>query len=136
MRAFLLDIAGMDESRLNPLHSSDLGLGNPGRDSTALSIVEIDLSSIEALGHPTYHVVARHSWIGENHLAVFGRIKALAETWQPQHIVIDATGVGEGLWALLDRAFPCPGHPGQVHRAGEIRARLALPLHHRDRSLP
>ena len=24
----------------------------------------------------------------------------------PQHIVIDATGVGEGLWAMLDRAFP------------------------------
>jgi hypothetical protein len=39
-------------------------------------------------------------------LSVFGKIKSLAETWHPQHIVIDATGVGEGLWALLDRAFP------------------------------
>ena len=104
--AFLLDIAGMDESRLNPLHTSDLGLGNPGRDSTALSIVEIDLSTLAELGHPTYHVVARHSWVGENHLAVFGKLKNLAETWHPQHIVIDATGVGEGLWALMDRAFP------------------------------
>jgi len=104
--AFLLDVAGMDESRMNPLHTSDLGLGNPGRDSTAVSIVGIDLSTLEALGHPTYHVVARHSWVGENHLAVFGKLKNLAETWHPQHIVIDATGVGEGLWALLDRAFP------------------------------
>jgi Terminase RNaseH-like domain len=104
--AFLLDIAGMDESRLNPLHSPDFGLGNPGRDSTALSIVQIDLSTLEFLGHPTYHVVARHSWVGENHLSVFGKLKSLAETWHPQHILIDATGVGEGLWALLDRAFP------------------------------
>jgi hypothetical protein len=104
--SFLIDVAGMDESRLNPLHSPDFGLGNPGRDSTALSIVEIDLSSLEALGHPTYHVVARHSWVGESHLAVFGKLKSLAETWHPQHIVIDATGVGEGLWAMLDRAFP------------------------------
>ena len=32
--------------------------------------------------------------------------KNLAAQWSPQHIVIDATGVGEGLWALLDRAFP------------------------------
>jgi hypothetical protein len=102
--AFLLDVAGMDESKLN-LASGD-GLGNPGRDSTALTIVRIDLSTLPDLGHPTYHVVARHSWIGENHLAVFGKLKSLAETWQPQHIVIDATGVGEGLWALLDRAFP------------------------------
>ena len=28
------------------------------------------------------------------------------ESWRPQHIVIDASGVGEGLWALLDKAFP------------------------------
>jgi hypothetical protein len=104
--SFLLDVAGMDESRLNPLHSSDFGLGNPGRDSTALTIVQIDLSSLATLQRPTYHVVARHSWVGENHLSVFGKIKALAETWHPQHIVIDATGVGEGLWAMLDRAFP------------------------------
>jgi hypothetical protein len=104
--AFLLDVGGMDESRLNPLYSPDLGLGNPGRDSTALSIVEIELSTLETLGHPTYHVVARHNWVGETHLAVFGKLKNLAETWHPQHIVMDATGVGEGLWALMDHAFP------------------------------
>src|SRR4030065_193435 len=43
---------------------------------------------------------------GTPHLTFFCQIKALAETWRPQHIVVDATGVGEGLWALLDRAFP------------------------------
>ena len=104
--SFLLDLAGMDESKLNPLSSPDFGLGNPGRDSTALSIVRIDMSTVEALGHPTYHVVARHSWVGENPLTVFGKLKALAETWHPQHIVMDATGVGEGMWALMDKAFP------------------------------
>jgi len=36
---------------------------------------------------------------------VFGQLKALAENWRPGHIVVDATGVGEGLWALLDRQF-------------------------------
>ena len=28
------------------------------------------------------------------------------QTWHPIYIVIDATGVGEGLWSLLDYAFP------------------------------
>jgi hypothetical protein len=104
--AFLIDVAGQDESKMNVLQSFDIGLGNPGRDSTALSILEIDLSTLETLLRPTYHVVARHSWVGENHLTVFGKLKNLAETWNPQHIVMDATGVGEGLWALMDRAFP------------------------------
>ncbi len=104
--AFLIDIAGQDESKFNPLHSYELGLGNPGRDSTALTIVEIDLSTLEALQRPTYHVLYRQGWVGENHITIFGILKNLAETWHPQHIVMDATGVGEGLWAMMDRAFP------------------------------
>ena len=134
--AFLLDVAGMDEARLNPLHSSDFGLGNPGRDATALSIVQIDLSSLPTLQRPTYHVIARHSWVGENHLSVFGKLKVLAETWRPQQIVIDATGVGEGLWAMLERAFPGRVIPVKFSQTGKIRDRLALPLHYRDRPLP
>jgi hypothetical protein len=97
----------MDESRLGlaaTLNSE--GLGNPGRDSTTLTIVAIDLSTLETLKRPAYRVLARHAWTGQNHLAVFGSLKNLVEQWKPAHIVIDATGVGEGLWAMLDRFFP------------------------------
>ncbi len=105
--AFLIDVAGMDESRTSLASSlQNEGLGNPGRDSTTLTVVGIDLSTLADLDRPTYRVLARHAWTGENHLAVFGKLKNLAEQWSPQHIVIDATGVGEGLWSLLDRAFP------------------------------
>jgi hypothetical protein len=105
--AFLIDVAGMDEARLNTNQAiAGDGLGNPGRDSTTLTVVEVDLSSLETLQRPTYRVAERHAWTGENHLNVFGKLKALAKKWSPQHIVIDATGVGEGLWAMLDRAFP------------------------------
>lgn len=105
--AFLLDVAGMDESKTSLASSLYTeGLGNPGRDSTTLTVVGIDLSTLETLNHPTYRVLARHSWTGANQLTVFGQLKNLAENWSPQHIVIDATGVGEGLWALLDRSFP------------------------------
>ena len=104
---FLIDVAGMDESNTG-LAASLLseGLGNPGRDSTTLTIVGIDLSTIPTLTRPTYRVLARQAWTGQNHLAVFGQVKNLAEQWSPQHIVIDATGVGEGLWSLLDNTFP------------------------------
>jgi len=105
--AFLIDVAGMDESRLSATQSMyGDGLGNPGRDSTTLTIVEVDLSTLADLQRPTYRVVERHAWTGENHLAVFGMLKNLAGKWSPQHIVVDATGVWEGLWAMLDRAFP------------------------------
>lgn len=99
--AFLVDVAGMDEAMLN----LD-GMGNPGRDSTTLSIVDIDLSTLETLQAPTYRIVKREAWQGQNHLATFGKIKSFADRWNPQHLVIDATGVGEGLWAMLDKSFP------------------------------
>jgi len=102
---FLIDVAGMDESKTSAVVSYDSGFGNPGRDSTTLSVVEIDHSTIELLAKPSYHVVARHSWTGENHVTVFGKIKALYESLAPLYIVIDATGVGEGLWAMLDRQY-------------------------------
>lgn len=79
---------------------------NCSRDSVTLRVVEIDVSTLETLQAPTYRVIHTRQWTGENHLTVFGQLKSLAESLRPLHIVIDATGVGEGLWAMLDRAFP------------------------------
>jgi len=101
--AFLIDVAGQDENRL---HDAKAALNNPGRDSVTLRIVEIDLSTLATLQAPTYRIVHTQQWRGLNHLVVFGRIKAMHDVWRPQHIVIDATGVGEGLWAMLDKSFP------------------------------
>jgi hypothetical protein len=67
--------------------------------------VEIVLSTLPSLHAPTNRVVHTRQWTGENHHTVFGQLKSLAESWRPLHIVMDATGVGEGLWAMLDNAF-------------------------------
>jgi phage FluMu gp28-like protein len=57
------------------------------------------------IGKPTYLTVFRKEWQGQNHVMLFGAIKALVQTWRPVRVVIDATGVGEGLWGMLDNAF-------------------------------
>jgi hypothetical protein len=84
----------------------DSPLEAPGRDAVSLSIASIDLSTLETLQAPTYRIVSRQQWVGLNHLVIFGQLKSLVESWNPQYLVIDATGVGEGLWAMLDKAFP------------------------------
>jgi Terminase RNaseH-like domain len=108
--AFLLDVAGQDESRMD-LSADDAPLANPGRDAVSLSIASVDLSTLATLRAPTYRIVNRQQWTGHNHLAVFGKLKALIDSWHPQYIVMDATGVGEGLWALLDKACPTLVYP-------------------------
>jgi hypothetical protein len=115
---FLIDVAGQDEwtGRLQaaavpagdmsrrPGGQDDILL-NPGRDSTFLKIVEVDNSTVKLVGKPTYRVVFRMAWTGTSHVTVFGALKALVDKWKPRYIVIDATGVGEGLWSMLDSAY-------------------------------
>jgi len=116
MYAFLIDVAGQDERAglllAAAVPADDTShrramslLSNPDRDSTALKIVEIDMSTVPTLGKPAYLVVYRQSWTGAKQTTVFGAMRALAQTWKPMRIVIDATGVGEGLWSMLDNAL-------------------------------
>ena len=103
--ALLIDVAGEDEG----LQNNESGeLQNTGRDSTALTIVEINLSSLAdpLIQAPIYRIVQRLAWLGVKHSALYAQIKSLAETWSARHIVIDATGVGAGLASFLDKAFP------------------------------
>ncbi|NMB87415.1 MAG: hypothetical protein GYA17_03580, partial [Chloroflexi bacterium] len=102
--ALLLDVAGEDEAA----RSAAGELSNPGRDLTALTVVEVDLASLgdPLLKAPTYRVVARRQWIGVRHTRLYAELRAQAELWQPRYLVVDATGVGAGLASFLDRALP------------------------------
>jgi hypothetical protein len=102
--SFLLDIAGQDEARMSG--DVEAPLSNPGRDSASLTIAAVDLSTLATLQAPTYRFVNRQQWTGQNHLVLFGKLKSLVESWRPQFIVMDASGVGEGLWAMMNKAFP------------------------------
>jgi len=102
--AFCIDVAGEDEAETDITAE----LHNPGRDSTALTIVEIDTSTIgdEIIRAPTYKVVNRMLWTGTKHTRLYSQIRSLADTWSPRYIAIDSTGVGAGLSSFLDKAFP------------------------------
>lgn len=101
---FTLDVAGQDEATFH--NPEEQMLRNPGRDAVTLTIAAVDLSTLRVLQAPIFRILQRRQWTGLNHLAVFARLAALADQWRPQYIVIDATGVGEGLWAMLDSRYP------------------------------
>jgi hypothetical protein len=97
--AFTIDVAGQDEAATEDLAQ----LSNPGRDSTVLTIFEVDTGSVnDPLMHkPSYRVAQRLSWQGVKHTQLYGTILALAEQWSPIKVIIDATGVGAGLANFL-----------------------------------
>jgi hypothetical protein len=103
--AMTLDVAGEDEAIIADPEdlTGDQELANPKRDSTALTIFEVDLSSVDdpIIAKPTYKTVYRKEWIGVKHSTLYGEIKAIAELFGIRFLVVDATGVGAGLTSFL-----------------------------------
>ncbi len=106
--ALLLDVAGADEVADSASDPAGWDLHNPARDASALTVVEVDLSTLrDALLHaPTYRCVQRRQWIGVPHTRLYAELRALADHWRARSLVVDATGVGAGLAAFLERALP------------------------------
>lgn len=88
--AFLIDVAG---AQTGPTVTTR-------KDSTVLTIVRI----CQPAG--AYHVLNRHIWTGIEPTALAVPIGELIDIWHPQHIVIDATGLGSGLASLLATRHP------------------------------
>lgn len=109
--AILIDVAGEEEDKSGNLVEGEkprkLGTTSQ-RDSTALTIVEVDLASVadELIQAPTYKVVKRYLWTGEKQTSQYGQIKSIIDQWAAQQVVIDSTGVGAGLASFLDHAYP------------------------------
>ena len=106
--AMTLDVAGEDEAIVADPESGEIEeLANPRRDSTALTIFEVDLSSVDdpLINKPTYKVICRREWIGVKHAALYGQIKALAELFDIRYLVVDSTGVGAGLTSFLSASL-------------------------------
>ena len=106
--AMTLDVAGEDEALIADPESGEVeSLANPKRDSTALTVFEVDLASVDdpLINKPTYKVVQRREWIGVKHATLYGQIKALAELFAVRYLVVDCTGVGAGLTSFLSASL-------------------------------
>jgi hypothetical protein len=102
--AMTLDLAGEDEAIIaDPEDLGEKDLSNPKRDSTALTVFEVDLASIDdpLINKPTNRVVFRKEWIGVKHSTLYGEIKAIAELFEIRFLVVDSTGVGAGMTSFL-----------------------------------
>lgn len=105
-RIAVIDVGGQDEATTDLIAA----LNNPSRDYTTAHIIELHPSHIPTL--PLYHAIdvfvdqgSRHfeSIPGRESLA--NRLHAWLIHWNVSHIIIDGSGVGEGLSSFLAAAF-------------------------------
>jgi hypothetical protein len=107
MYAFLIDVGGAAQEDTGA-KAAVVGGSGAEHDSTVVTIVEVDIRSVSdpILKAPTYLVRNRHQWTGIDQVQSYAQIKALAEVWRPRWLVVDATGLGAGLAAFLDKLLP------------------------------
>jgi hypothetical protein len=96
-------VAGMDvagEDRPAPLSATHRGVSTPRRqrDSSILSIGRVHYNT---LSMPCIEVVHQQWWTGMSQGDQFAATVALIERWGVRTLVIDSTGLGEGLSSLL-----------------------------------
>lgn len=96
--ALLVDVGGEERRDKEP---------DARRDSTALTVVEVDTRTLAdpVLLAPTYRVVRRRTWTGVGQPELLREITYLAALWGAKRVVVDATGVGEGLSSFLARSL-------------------------------
>ncbi len=120
--ALLLDVAGEAEEAGEQAATGKHGFVAPRetrRDSTALTVVEVIPPDMHAHALvprrwqrqlPVYRVVDRRVWMGVNHVTLAEEIVDLAQrVWATPtcaHLIVDATGIGHGLSAMLRAALP------------------------------
>ncbi len=99
--AFCIDVGGEDfDNEGNETNTAGK------HNSTALTIFEVQNPESDLLPGPNFLTVYRRTWEGSSSVQLFRQISALVNLWLPHRIVIDATGVGEGLASFLLNQFP------------------------------
>lgn len=94
--AFLIDVAGAEEAAFDtPGQDRD---PDKKRDATVLTIASIDTTHPE---DTAYHVLDRYSWTGTPWETVQGALKLLMLRWNPVLTLVDATGIGFGMYSHL-----------------------------------
>jgi hypothetical protein len=104
---FTLDVGGETFDETHDAQAQDFAsLPRASHDATALTICEIDLVSFAGVIHqPRFLVVQRQQWSGARQISIFKQVAALYDLWKPHRLVVDATGVGEGLAGMLAQAY-------------------------------
>jgi len=96
-----LDLAGEAEVADEP------GMTLRGRDAAVLTIAEVSFPAGDVVvKEPRIEVVEHYSWVGRKHPELYRELShILKHTWRCSSVVVDATGVGEGVASFLREAL-------------------------------
>ena len=100
-------VAGLDIAGGRMEADDGLGQSSPTRDSTVLTIGELDFSACDGvIRDPAIRMVEHYRWTGVPHHELYPQLAdLLSNVWRCRRVAIDATGMGEGAASFLTKAL-------------------------------
>ncbi len=97
-----IDLAGEEEG-----DGEFLITPNPKRDSTVVTIGELDFSGGDGvIKEPHISIVEHYRWTGKKHTELYAQlVDILKNIWRCRRVMVDATGVGEPVASFLRKAL-------------------------------
>ena len=98
-----IDIAGESENG----DEERLSVVNPRRDSTVITIGELDFSRCNDFQkQPVIRIVEHYFWTGKKHSDLYAQLVDIIKgVWNCRRVVIDSTGVGQPVYSFLRQAL-------------------------------
>ncbi|MEE9324176.1 MAG: hypothetical protein V3U90_01285 [Dehalococcoidia bacterium] len=98
-----IDLAGEAEEA----QDAALRALKPRKDSTVVTIGQLDFSICdEVIREPRMKVVEHYWWTGRPHPSLYSQlVDILRNVWHCKRVVVDSTGVGEGVTSFLGKAL-------------------------------
>ncbi|MFH1142014.1 MAG: hypothetical protein V1724_10260, partial [Chloroflexota bacterium] len=80
---------------------------NPHRDSTVITIGELDFDAADPFtGEPQVRIVEHRWWTGVSPASLYPQlVDLLQRVWRCRRLVVDATGLGQGTASFLERSL-------------------------------
>jgi hypothetical protein len=100
-------VAGLDIGGEGPALSPSKGAVGSPHDATVLTIGQLDFSIVnEVIRQPGVRVVEHYRWHGTPHPQLYGQLlDLLRNVWACRRVVVDATGLGQGIASFLSKAM-------------------------------
>ena len=98
-----IDIAGQAEDAQDEVLRSI----KPRQDSTVVTIAELDFSTAdEFIRGPIIRIVEHYWWTGRTHESLYPQlVDILKNVWRCRRVLVDSTGLGEGVASFLQKAL-------------------------------
>ena len=123
-------VAGVDVAGEAPEgEDENLRAAMPSRDSTVVTIGELDFTNCtELMPEPTIRIVEHYWWTGQSHASLFPRlVDVLRDLWRCRRVVVDASGLGQGIASFLEKTLG-KGVAAPFVFTAQSKSRLAFDL--------